>query len=253
MILRNLAGSCRRPSQAGFLPAYKVFLDSQQRVSVPYGIVLQPEHARLAGDLAAQLEPDIFGEIPQEVIEAVRDHDLGWRSNDETHLAHDNPVPFPSVPPSEAVACWKESIRLATERSALRGALTSRHFCALAHSLPDHNNFLEQEQPHGEDLERELNLPAEQLHDWTAALGFCDLLSLILCAGVSERVALPLAHPALPESRSARKVILDWDEGNPRFSSRVMKPGAVVSIDVREKPDEEPGLQPLRLTWQLVG
>ncbi len=47
---------------------------------------------------------------------------------------------------------------------------------------------------------------AEDLDRWTAALGFCDLVSLYLLSGLSREVEFPLAHPASPEAQTAPRV-----------------------------------------------
>src|SRR5207244_1900951 len=72
----------------------------------------------------------------------------------------------------------------------------------------------------------------EDLDRWTGAIGFCDVVSLYLCSGTRETVELPLGHPGLPESRHARKVLLEWRDGSPRFSSPVIQTGHAVSIEL---------------------
>lgn len=40
------------------------FIESQQNIPSPYGIVLQIAHSELAGQLAGKLLPEAFGELP---------------------------------------------------------------------------------------------------------------------------------------------------------------------------------------------
>jgi hypothetical protein len=218
--------------------------------------MLQPEHSRLAGDIAACLRPEVFGELTPEVIEAIRQHDLGWQESDSVQLAAIGSMPakpFPLVPVEEAVRCWAESIRRAERISPIRAIVISRHFCALAQSDPAHREFLADETPRREQLEAGLNVPIGDLDRWTAVIGFCDLVSLYLCSGATDPIELPLAHPALPEARNAAKVVLDWDEGNPRFSSPVVKSGATVSINARERLDVSSDLRVRTFSWSFAG
>lgn len=208
-------------------PVWQVFLGTQKATGEPQGIVFQSEHARLSGQIAADLRPDIFGELPDDVLAAISGHDAGWQRADEDMLA--TPMPFLRVPGEQANEYWRESVRMAEERSALAGVVVSRHFCALATSDESHRSFREREEPRREVLESVLGIPGKDLDRYTSAIGFCDVVSLYLCSGAADPVLIPLAHPALASAALAQKVVLEWIEGQPRFSLPVMRPGAVVS------------------------
>ena len=111
-------------------------------------------------------------------------------------------------PRSTSRACWRASIRSAERQSLLAGILTSRHFCLLApQNNAVHHQFWKEETERRELIERGYS-EFSDLDRFTAAMGFCDLLSLFLCSGVEERAMLPLAHPANPESRKAPQLTI---------------------------------------------
>jgi hypothetical protein len=165
--------------------------------------VSQPSHAALAGQLSGFLDQSAFGPIPQEVIAIIGRHDLGWREADETALKradHTPPKSFLAVDPEDAVQAWRASIRFAERPSLLARILTSRHFCLLAPQNDSvHYQFWQEETERRELLEQSCPESAD-LSRFTAALGFCDLLSLFLCSGVEQSATIPLAHPADPGS-----------------------------------------------------
>jgi hypothetical protein len=232
--------------RAGHLPAkpvWQAFLDTQKRVDPSYGIVLQSDHARLAGDLAAILSPDLFGPLPPEVIDAVSRHDFGWKESDEAQLRAIERVPlrpFPILSPDETLPSWHESIRLAEKISPLAGVIVSRHLCALATQYLAYRPFLEREAERLERIESGLGLCHEDLDRWTGAIGFCDALSLYLCCGATEPVEVPLAHSSLPESKSARRVVVERIDERLRMSAAVVKLGETVSVMVRDRQDQSP-------------
>jgi len=184
---------------------WQVFVASQQ-ASFTH-LVSQPAHAALAGQLAGFLKPEIFGPISHEVINIINRHDRGWFEADLTALeqsAHVVPKSFLAVAPEDAILCWQSSIHSAEKQSSLAGILTSKHFCLLvSQSDSVHRKFVQEETGRRELLEKDYSGAIEHLERYTAALGFCDLLSLFLCCGVEQCATVPLAHPADPKSSSA--------------------------------------------------
>jgi hypothetical protein len=248
MIFRRAS---KPPSDPEVWPAFRVFLDSQQTGPGPDAVILQPDHSRLAGEIAARLRPEIFGDLPPEVVEAIAQHDFGWLASDEDQLAHITDTalrPFPALSPEETLPSWIACLRLAETASPLNGVIVSRHFCALAQSDPARGDFAAQQNPRRKHLERELNIPAEDLDRWTAAIGFCDLVSLYLCSGTHDPAEFPLAHPALPTSSDAPKLQVHWADGQPRFEPSPFLRNACLSARALEVPR----LRPLALEWTPV-
>jgi hypothetical protein len=218
-------------------PAFQVFLEAEGQQTAPKAVILQAEHAKLAGEIARHLRKEVFGELPREVLEAIAEHDLGWAGSDQAQLdanARQPMRPFPRLLVEEIVPPWKESVRRAEASSALKGVLVSRHFCALAATDPARRPFAEEENPRRQCIESQLGAKAQDLDRWTAAMGFCDVVSLYLCCGSQEPVEVALAHPALPQGREAKCVFLEWVGGEPRFSSPIVKEGANVSVRALE-------------------
>jgi Protein of unknown function (DUF3891) len=235
-------------------PAARAFVTTQEHVSAPFAIILQTEHARLAGDLAVALSPDLFGELPSEVIEAIRQHDAGWIQNDTSQLEalrEREPLTFMDLPPEKSLPAWQSSIQHAASISSLAMTLVSRHFCLLATGDPLHKQFREREEQRRRPVEQDLDVSAEELNRWTGALGFCDLLSLYLCSGSKVPVAFPLCHPAAPDADSARKVILSWQENQIIFSSSVIRSPVDLTLNAVLYRGQQRETESSRLHWSL--
>ena len=250
MILRK---TDTRPAPERARPAWQVFLESQRGLEPPYAVICQPEHSRLAGDLATALITDAFGELTPAVLDAIRQHDQGWQVHDDAQLAAVGracPKPFPAIAPPEAHACWAKSIERAAGRTLLEGIITSRHFCAIAQADPSHAPFLAREIPRRVRMEEQAGISAAELNRYTAAIGFCDLVSLYLCSDAREPVEVPLAHPSLQESRNARRVLIGWTNERPRFAPPVFTEGTRLSFAGLERRDSGSPLSPA--AWQVT-
>jgi hypothetical protein len=216
--------------------AWPAFARTQQHAHDFAACISQPAHAALAAQLATALNPAIFGALPPEVIDAVGRHDAGWAEPDLAALEHvveQQPQSFVAVPPKHVVTAWRRSIRQAEAHSPLAGILISRHFCLLAprdHD-PHHAAFVEQENQRRAPLEAASSVSRDDLNRFTAALGFCDLLSLCLCSGLRGSVQIPLAHPADPASQHAPKVTVSLAGETLRFDQPTMSPGLVLHAD----------------------
>jgi hypothetical protein len=186
-------------------PAWQLFVASQQAAFTH--LISQPAHAALAGQLAGFLRPTVFGSIPQEVIDIIGRHDRGWFEADSTALeraSHTLPTSFLSVAPEDAVQAWRSSIRSAERQSLLAGILTSRRFCLLAPQNDSvHHQFWQEETERRELLEKDYSSPAD-LDRLTAAMGFCDLLSLFLCCGWSKARRFPWLTPPIQARKKHR-------------------------------------------------
>jgi Protein of unknown function (DUF3891) len=216
-------------------PAFDLFLKTQKDVSTPCRPILQSSHSHLAGELAARLIPEPFGPLPDEVIQAARQHDYGWIGSDLTQLSSKpaQPLrPFPDLDPTEKISNWKDCIRLAESASPLVGVLVSRHFCMIAADAEYSTDarFFEEETTRRKHIERRLTQSPDELDRWAAALGFCDLVSLYLCSGTREPAEFPFCHPADRVARGqARKAILTWNGDCLHFEPSVIVTGTQVS------------------------
>jgi hypothetical protein len=200
------------------------------------GCITQPAHAALAARLAAALDPSAFGALPPEVIDAIGRHDAGWAEPDLAALecvGEKQPHSFLAYSTEAAVDAWRRSIREAEVRSALAGLLTSRHFCLLAprDNDPYHAAFVEQETQRRAPQEATSSTLRTDLDRYTAALGFCDLLSLYLCSGLTGVVRIPLAHPADPAAHHATSAAVFLAEQTLCINQPAIPSGTVVYAD----------------------
>ena len=206
-----MAGYGRRES-AGPSSAWGRIDAAQRSARLPCLLVPQPAHAVLAGEIAAGLVSATLGELPPEIVRAIQMHDTGWASSDAQQIqrlrsggpqaAKAKPVSFVAIPPGEAAEAWTTSIDTIEGWSEIGAIIVSRHFTLLAeHDQAHHQRFLQTERLRQRKLESSSMARGEDLQRWTAALGFCDLVSLYLVSGLSSPVEFPLAHPSSPRRR----------------------------------------------------
>lgn len=255
MVIRQLApllNNCKQRSESPH-PARKVVMEIQQQAKPRYGVVLQTMHSQLTGDLLQALRRHVFGAINDDVAEAGRQHDFGWAASDTEQLKRlgkHQLQGFSTVPDEVEISSWQASLRRTEDSAPLINVLISRHFCFLSKDNPLHKKFLQQETRRRERIEDNLSFSAEDLTRWTAAVGFCDLLSLYLSCGSTEEVQFPLSHPADPAAH-APTVVLSWKDGSPRFSPPVLEPGTF-RIDTKEYSGHDSELQEHRVEWTFL-
>jgi uncharacterized protein DUF3891 len=221
---------------ASVKPGWEGFAASQKLKDKVSGYVSQPAHARLSASIAARLATELFGELSAEVVEAVGMHDAGWSMADLAALesgSTDRPASFLDVSSRKATDAWRHSIRAAEQRLPLQGVLTSRHFCLLAPNDGDpvHEMFVHEENRRRQEMQAKCGLNEADLDRYTAALGFCDLVSLLMCSGLEGKFELPLAHPAHPEARNANHVVCELGSGQVRFDHRVLVPETTLLLE----------------------
>ena len=189
------------------------FVESQNTYIPVLGYISQPAHAALSGRLAASLNGKLFSEVPEEVIAAIGNHDVGWAQPDLAALEdaeHRSPLSFISMPAAISVNAWRKSIAEAQCRSPLSTFVVRSHFCLLAPRDGDaeHEVFRKQEMAHLQRTAPEIAHSAPDQKRFVDLLGFCDLLSLHLCSGWPTEVQLPLAHPADPSSKDGEHITI---------------------------------------------
>ncbi len=249
MLLRRLSAD----SLDRLEPAYQAFVRTQTVSPPPLEILFQSEHSRLAGALAQALLPDVFGELKPEVITAIAHHDYGWDASDQQQIdaIYDRaPRPFTEVSPEETLPCWIGSIAHGRRLGPLAGVLISRHCCLLGTGSGKHAEFVAEETARRREIEYALPYSPSDLDRWTAALGFCDLLSLYLCSGSQSSVTLPLAHPESDADRA--EVALKWVGGRACLSKLILDPNAQFSAVGIKYSSSAVALEPLALHWTFT-
>lgn len=200
-----------------FQPAWKVVAEKQAQVAGSYWLITQPDHATLAGALAANFVSPRFPSLDEAIVRAIELHDAGWAlfpfERDDPTLppttALGKPLSFLEVAPEEFVCAWEASIHCAEEVAPAGGIMVSRHFSRLAQGRlaagADNEEdtrrllaFLEREERREERLRPHAALSQQQLELLTDVLQFCDLLSLFLCCGARLSVEFP--HPLCEET-----------------------------------------------------
>lgn len=217
MILRSLA---EQPPDGGAaeISAWHLVEQSQRGTALPLLLIPQPAHAVLAGDLAEALLPGAFGELPPTVLRAIRMHDTGWGILDAAQInrvrnpqgrksSPEEVISFLAVPPPEAEGAWKASADEMEKIAPECGYIVSQHFSLLAASEDRvHAAFMKQERARRERILKVVKFSVEDLERWTDVLGFCDLLSLYLCCGVTAAATLPRCHPCRQTKASPIRV-----------------------------------------------
>lgn len=218
--LGNGKNSSTRPRSGAvdLIPAWEAVERKQKQVSQEWWLIAQPDHAALAGDIAANLCFPSLPKLDSQVIHAIALHDAGWARFDggergtgrdlEVSLRDpklDNtgrPLSFLDMTPEEFVQAWTDSIERAQQTGALGGAIVSQHFTRLAqsrlHASCDAEDdkrqlrdFVVREQERQKHLVSHEAISPENLEGLTDLLQFCDLLSLYLCCGAEENVEFP--------------------------------------------------------------
>ena len=237
-------------------------VEAAQRLRrLPCLLVPQPAHAVLAGELAAGLT--CFGELPPEIMRAIQMHDTGWAASDAQQIQRlrsgaaqaDHAVSFVAIAPGEVEEAWTASINTVESFSKAGAMIISRHFSLLAAHDSRHQRFVEAEKARQRKLAAGANNAdppkGDDLDRWTAALGFCDLVSLSLLSGLSS-VELPLAHPASPEAQTAARVKMQVTGRHLRFTPGVVRAGTALSIQALKHPVPAQGPRAETLTWEVA-
>ena len=236
---------------------------TQNYPRIPCLLVPQPAHAVMAGDLAEALLPAVFGDIPGEIQQTILMHDTGWAMIDAAQIqrlrsesppaSRALPVSFTGNSPQEMVDAWTASINSVERLTRAGGLVVSRHFLLLAkHTAAEHRRFTEAERKRQRELEDKAVAAAGDLTRWTAALGFCDLVSLYLLTGLRRETSFPLAHPASPQAEKARRVTLTFDKNRLRFNPAVFQPGFGVELEGLKHPLPAQGERTEKLSWEIV-
>ena len=207
-----------RDSRPAVISAWEAVERKQKQSAEEWWLIAQPDHAALAGDLAALLDTPLIPKLDEPIQRAISLHDSGWARFDggergtgrdmEISLrdpqldANGKPLSFLEMTPEEFVIAWQESIQRASEVSNVGGFMVSEHFCRLARARlesdgdgpPDRQrlkDFLAHETKRQSELQSKEVRLEEQLILLTDVLQFCDLLSLYLCCGADDPVEFP--------------------------------------------------------------
>jgi Protein of unknown function (DUF3891) len=253
MILHPL-GSVPSPSSET-IPAWNAVAASQKQDASAWWLVAQPDHAALAGELAAQFDTTQFPPVEEEIVRAIALHDAGWAKYDGGEFAgggkgnapqppHDHngrPLSFLQAPVMMFVEAWIASIQCAEEKAgAIGGLMVSGHFRRLAeHRLNSVEDSPEDAARIHEFVENEAREDAARLSRQSRSgyevehlvdlLQFCDLLSLYLCCGSLDNIQFPQAI-------GARSIVLRRDGELCRLEPSPFRVEISLGVPARHEP-----------------
>lgn len=206
MILRAIHDLAPVNSTA-VVPAWESVDKEQKRLTgaKECWMIPQPAHSALAGEMAAQLDPQVFPNLSVEVVRAIAMHDAGWGRPDAEAIQDSRgkgvsrpALSFLTTPPDVILRAWVESIAATEKLSAIGGYMVSRHFQEIGKmqgpSVKDATarsaleRFVTSEEGRQKSLLRKITLKQRELDRVVEALQFCDLLSLYVCANPPEPV-----------------------------------------------------------------
>jgi hypothetical protein len=260
VILFPLLESCAT-SDKQLRPAWQSIEARQRQYAERCLLVSQPDHARLAGDLADHFDNDNFAVLPSAVRDAIRTHDEGWAPVDgvapdlNVRLSNGHPKTFLHFAPDDFLICWRRSIERAEKIAPIGGVIVSRHFVALAQFRLNTVNDSEHDREHLEEfivnetfrqqyLLNTLHTGEAEIEYYLHALQFCDALSLYLCSGVTESVDFPQVF-------NGRSVILQRMGRTYALEPSPFR--APVRVSIKAMPFENGKLDrnPVELWWEL--
>jgi Protein of unknown function (DUF3891) len=198
MVLHPSGGQVQRAAQSGnqALPIWNAIQAAQ--LKKPAGCIDQIDHARLTGEIAQHLDPEIVPPLDAALIDAISLHDEGWGELDSKPPVRT----FLDVQPPDFLKAWRGSIDAARQVSELGGQMVGGHFYRLGKARLEHaanapsdskllQAFLEEREQVRSAWQATASVSQEQLESLIDLLQFCDVFSLYLCSGADERVQFP--------------------------------------------------------------
>jgi hypothetical protein len=215
-------------------------------------LITQPDHARLAGRIAAACRvPDLHTRgTRDELLVATDEHDRGWVEYDDRPAIDEKgrPHDFIHAPDSWKFELWPRAVNTLGATSAYAAALVAQHAYSVYQGRPDtpawRAFFARMTALRDEWLARATptRTPADVDADYPV-LRLADLMSLTYCLGLTESVSVSGPNGALPLSASARGERGWASDERPRIiltgTTLIVTPdpfaGAVVPLIVRRR------------------
>ncbi len=256
MVLHPLAPGAASAAN-GCRPAWPVIERTQKQRAGAYWLISQPDHAALAGALAAHFVAPGFPKVDPLMARAIEVHDEGWAIFEAEALVNaappvdgrGKPLSFLEIEPPQFLRAWTASIERAERVWAGGGYIVSRHFCALgegrlASAIDGPENagllraFLACEARRRDRLQPLAEQDEAELEALLRVLQFCDLLSLYLCCGAREAVEFPQPFAAgkvriRPENQA-------WILEPSPFRGCRSDPELSLGVEARRFPSAEP-------------
>ncbi|MGZ4788087.1 MAG: DUF3891 family protein [Terriglobales bacterium] len=198
-------------SEPGFEPAWAAIARTQNARADRCLLIAQPDHARLAGEMAAQFRAEFLPSGAASYWKEIAAHDDGWLRFEAERDAgaapevgdDGRPLSFIEVEIERSLQAWEESIVAAEKVSPMGAYMVSGHFTRLAKGRLDAHAddeqrqtmirmFVAAEEGRQAELEpRVARVRAGELREYVDLLQLCDTLSLYVCCGATAPVELP--------------------------------------------------------------
>jgi len=259
--------------KAGFVSAWEAVANAQKKSSARYYLVRQPDHARLAGQIAERFSSPGAPVIDDDIVRGVSLHDEGWDGFDSgrkqlratpAHYSDVNipvdgegkPLSFLDIKAGDFLQAWRGSIASAEAVAPVAALIVSAHFRRIGefgvstgtyseHDTQQVREFIAQEEQRRRRLLRVQHRSEKEVDYWTDVLQFCDLLSLYLCCGSEEDVEFP--QPIGPEGETIR---LQAKDGVSTLSPTPFAGERHFSLEAQTYPAEAAKKAPT-LGWRL--
>ncbi len=232
-----------RQSNSG--SAWEVVEKQQKENAQEWWLIAQPDHAALAGDLAALLDAPSVPDLDEPLLRAISLHDSGWAQFDggergtgrelEVSLrdpktdAEGKPLSFLEMSVEEFLLAWETSIANAADASPAGGAVVSEHFCRLTRTrLQSHSDAAQERGRLHDFLTRQRDLQAlccrgmgVLLMKLQSSPTFYNSVTCCRCICAAARQSGSHSRKALAVNRSAflaKMVCISW---NPRYWAMV--------------------------------
>ncbi len=257
MVLHPLPSGACHPKRNLPVPAWQAVEHRQRQSADQWWLVTQPDHAVLAGDLAARLDFPSHPPLSPTVIRAIAVHDAGWARFDHrvataAPAAPDLPLSFLGIVPSQFLMAWRDSIEEAERIAPIGGIIVSEHFRRLAQARLSSRSdspedvqrlqvFLRDENSRQRRLRSGLQEADSEVEFLTDVLQFCDLASLYLCCGADE--------PAeFPQQFGGARIGVRRQEDAYLFTPPVFGSGTALGVSARSYPGAAVSVLPFLLS-----
>ncbi len=197
-------------------------------------VVLQDDHAHLAGELAAAIRAGsaALGRDRSALVTAARVHDNGWREADALPDLDDEgrPRTFMSLPDAPYEAVWRRGIERAADLDPLTGLLVGLHgarFFGFRRS-DGMRRLLAEERAREDRVLVELGVggSSAQLPAAVQApsdlIAFLDAVSLQVCGALGDVVTVEVAGTSMTSTRDGEDlVVAPWPFEGGSFEAAV--------------------------------
>ena len=168
-----------------------------QRRGSDLWLIRQPDHAALAADLMSHWQLGGLPDHPRRegILTATREHDTGWREEDEAMHVDESgaPLDFVAVPSAVKQRIWPRAVDRLAPASAYVAALVAQHALTVHAPLRQdpawHAFFALMERCRAEQLARATPDEAVNAGDDYPFVRIGDQLSLVFCNGWTAPMA----------------------------------------------------------------